>query len=278
MSYNEVTTAHARYNIGTGDMVIYNGGEPTLFAGLADLVKFTKKLGAQSYLFSNGRRFSDKDFARKVVESGVTKIAIPVYTSDPDKHCFITQSPGSYRETIKGIENLISLRNKYRTFEIELKTLVCSLNIASLTECVDWALRNFPGIDYFLLSSAYIPSPKQFPPNDYFVSLKDSASIVRECIDIIKSHGIKCCLYYLPFCIIEKPEYFDLCDRNDYPSDRHSDYYFDPLVPHGIKTVPENNKPSQCSSCMFNAKCDGVWESYLEFAGSDELQPILKSG
>ena len=71
----------------------------------------------QLHLLSNGRRFSDPDYAialRRRRQHEDIMVGIPVYAPEPTLHDFVVQAPGAFDETIRGILNLAALRSAHR--------------------------------------------------------------------------------------------------------------------------------------------------------------------
>jgi radical SAM protein with 4Fe4S-binding SPASM domain len=81
------------------------GGEPTLHSELIEMISYATSLGLRVTLYTNGRRLSEPEFAKRLKKSGVYKVQISIQGTSPEKHDRVTRVPGSYEETIMGIEN-----------------------------------------------------------------------------------------------------------------------------------------------------------------------------
>lgn len=84
------------------------GGEPFKYRGAAkeltvlDLVEFARECGIEFIeIFTNGTLVSE-EAVKRIKELGI-QIAISLYSSDPNIHDFVTQTPGSYKKTIRSI-------------------------------------------------------------------------------------------------------------------------------------------------------------------------------
>lgn len=260
-----------------GDIVVINGGEPTVHPEIISILEDASSRGAFVYLFSNGLKLSDINFAHSIVEAGISRIAIPIYSHLAKTHDLLTRHKGSFANTTKGIKNLFSIKeqNKY-PLEIELKTLVCLPNMNHLPQIVRMIIEKFPQPDYFLLSSMYVSDAVSSSMHTIVPRLSRCTSVLRQSIDIAVAAGLNVCLYYIPLCVLKDQKYAVLCNKVRYRSDKDPDFYFDSSVPHGIKLKTDSAKGENCSKCSFDSSCDGLWKSYADKFGFDDLCPITK--
>lgn len=275
MSASQISRILTDFNVNAKDTIIINGGEPTVHPELISILEDASSRGAFVYLFSNGTKFSDISFASSVVETGVSRIAIPLYSHVERIHDFLTRHEGSFLATIGGIQNLFYLKrqNKY-PIEIELKTLLCTKNASHLPQIVNTVVETFPQPDYLMFSSICVSDAVTSSNIDIVPKLSRYAPIIRQGIDIAIDVGLFVCLYYIPLCILKYQKYAEFCDKDRYRSDKNPDVYFDSSVPHGIFHVVEHAKGEKCHGCDFHSHCDGVWASYAKEFGFDELCPI----
>lgn len=86
--------------------VVLIGGEPTLYPHIFELSSYIKSKGMNVSLASNGRKFADKDFAIKAIESGIKTINISIKALSEQEYITYTNS-GGFEEMIAGYHNLI---------------------------------------------------------------------------------------------------------------------------------------------------------------------------
>lgn len=262
-------------NTGTGDIVVVNGGEPTVHPEIISILKDASNRGSFVYLFSNGLKFSEMDFASAVVEAGVNRIAIPIYSHTAKTHDFLTRHKGSFADTMGGIKNLFSIKEQKREpLEIELKTFVSIANVNHLPYIVKMIVQKFPQTDYFLLSSMYVSEAVFSSVYAMIPMLSKCASVLSQSIDIAVGGGLDVCLYYIPLCVLKDRKYAPLCNKDRYRSDKDPDLYFDSSVPQGIRLDTDSAKGESCSTCSFDSSCDGIWRSYADKFGFGDLCPI----
>jgi radical SAM protein with 4Fe4S-binding SPASM domain len=84
--------------------IIFTGGEATLHPDLPMLIKFADELGQITGLNSNGRRFSQKGFAKTLRTSGLNHVQITLSSNRARIHDQIN-GVSAFSQTVKGIEN-----------------------------------------------------------------------------------------------------------------------------------------------------------------------------
>lgn len=93
------------------DQLDIDGGEPTTHPRLVDAISLARELGYRSInLTSNGRLLRDRSLAERVVNSGITHLLISLHGATADVHEAATDSPGSFVETVAGLDNVMALR------------------------------------------------------------------------------------------------------------------------------------------------------------------------
>jgi len=81
------------------------GGEPSIYPYLISLLDEHQKQKIPTGMVTNGRKFSNKSFTRKVKENGLENITVSIEGYNSFTHDSITQISGSYLQAIKGIRN-----------------------------------------------------------------------------------------------------------------------------------------------------------------------------
>jgi len=89
--------------------ITLTGGESLLRRDIFKIIQYAKKQGFELELKTNGRIAFYKQYAKELVKTGIDKVILYFPSSNPETFDNITQTKGSYFQTIIGIENLISL-------------------------------------------------------------------------------------------------------------------------------------------------------------------------
>jgi organic radical activating enzyme len=113
-----------KWEVCQSDRVIINGGEPTIHPDFIELLNIISETNAEIVVYSNGRKFSDMEFTKAIMKVSNTRITIPVF-GEEHIHEWITNTKGSFMETIKGFNNLIESKNIQKTNNsIEIKFII----------------------------------------------------------------------------------------------------------------------------------------------------------
>jgi MoaA/NifB/PqqE/SkfB family radical SAM enzyme len=90
-----------------GEIVAFQGGEPTLFEELVGWIREAEARGARRILVqTNGRRLAYRAYARALREAS-SRLALDVslHGATEPMHDYHTQTPGSFRQTVIGLRN-----------------------------------------------------------------------------------------------------------------------------------------------------------------------------
>jgi len=124
------------------DNVNFTGGEPTIHPNIFDVAKYAKDIGFKWVsINTNGRMLSYPNFCRQLIKSGVNQIDVSTICSKKDIHDSLTQSSGSFNQTIKGIRNVVATR-EYKKGKISLgiSIVLCKSNYKDIKKiCRDYA-------------------------------------------------------------------------------------------------------------------------------------------
>ncbi len=101
------------------------GGEPTIWKGFEDLIALANRKGIRSILINtNAIKLANINYARKLIEAGVTTFGISIDTLNPKKHLELRRFPFSKMQ--KALDNLYELK-KIHKFGISLNSVLSKL-------------------------------------------------------------------------------------------------------------------------------------------------------
>jgi len=89
-------------------ILVLSGGEPLFRPDIFDIAKYAVKQGLTVALATNGT-LVDEAMAKKIVDSGVSRVAISLDGADADTHDKFRKLKGSFDLAIKGFKNLLAL-------------------------------------------------------------------------------------------------------------------------------------------------------------------------
>ena len=90
--------------------IVFTGGEPTLYNGLADLVAYAEDKGLITGLNTNGRKLADRAFLESLVDAGLDHVQITLESHDSTIHDRMVQAQGAWAETVSGLKNVLDTR------------------------------------------------------------------------------------------------------------------------------------------------------------------------
>ncbi len=97
-----------RYRAQGVEMVDFDGGEPTMNPELINLVRYSKHIGyTRINVTTNGRMAVYEDFAKKLVNSGLTTLLFSVHGPDAQSHAQQVGVAEAFDQTIAGLKNCL---------------------------------------------------------------------------------------------------------------------------------------------------------------------------
>lgn len=245
-----------------------HGGEATICDDFIEILSKIKELG-YSYitLQTNGRKISNKDYAKILIDLNVKLFIVSVHGDTPELHDSITQAEGCFSEALQGIKNVKEFGAKVRT-----NTVVCKQNLNVFTNIVNKVLD--VDVDHVNISAIH-PVNKAYQ-NFHSVTPRynDMYENVTRGIDIVKKTNKVITLEGFPNCTIRNYEDYLINWENikfkllyhHYILDNYADFMDQQTKRHGDK----------CKNCSKNKICGGVYKEYLEFYGWEEFEPFIK--
>lgn len=148
--------------VGKESMVVYSGGEPTIYKDILYLIRYASEKGAKVRLLTNCIKFTDFNFALQAVEAGMTGVATNFYGHNKKTYEHLTQSKGTWEKLIKALDNLFILKNRYGyPSYIEVKILVTKPVMIHIHELVEFISTRFPKPDLLGIFGASVQGSLQ---------------------------------------------------------------------------------------------------------------------
>lgn len=255
------------------DMIIFSGGEPTIYPHFIEVIRHARSLGfAIVEVMTNGIKLADPRFAREAVNAGLTMAKIAVHGSSEKIHDQLTGVKGSFARALKAVDNLNALgaypstnmavnRLNYRQLPLYCELFVKKMGLTGFCFYFEFHSGKMKrNLDLQLSYSEFLPYLR--------LSLKYLKAIKARIDWRFLGNFVPCLL----------PEYSNIMiDWGADYKNRNNE------VTAGGKRIPvykmydeRKRKMKKCASCIYGKICYGVDSLYLERYGEDEFFPVKK--
>ena len=125
------------------------GGEPTVYEPLAELIRFGNDIGfSEQVLVTNGRMFKDAAYSQRIVAAGVSTIAFSIFGATAEVHDESLGVEGSFDDMLQGVRHVVREREtRGASLHVTGQVILHAKNFRHLPEIV--AFWHAQGIRYF---------------------------------------------------------------------------------------------------------------------------------
>ena len=271
MSIEEFKRALDDNHVEKNDRIILNGGEPTVHKDFFSFLDIAHAYGVKIDLFSNGIRFQDQIFTKRVLEYGNIHIRIPLFGSSAETHDFLTNCAGSFNAVTKGLDNICNRISD--SASLEVKMLLSRATISENEKIYELVVSRWNtgkttlSLNPLLISNSVISNKELFIDTYYNMMDASQSLLMRACG---KKPYLSVSL--VPYCSFPNEELF--FQYNPMLKKREHDYFYaDPLQ---SKEKLDKSINEDCSKCRYYGYCPGFPHSYLQYFGTSEIKPFYK--
>jgi MoaA/NifB/PqqE/SkfB family radical SAM enzyme len=250
------------------ERIAISGSDPIEYEEIIELIKYIKTQGFKwVQLSTHGNRMSNPVFLKKLINSGVDRLRIPIYGSNAKVHDSVTRTKGSFNKVMFGIRKILKDAPQ---INIQISCLVLKQNKNDLLNVVDF-ITNL-GIENFYFS---IPCLEEEPPS-FYIPIKDLSPILNKLYKHVLKVNDNIRFLEIPFCVFGE---FNLKNIGNmcYPPDLGK--YNQP--PERLKTstldLPSyrvKKKIEICKGCKAFNSCDGFFVNDIDKFGTGNLKKI----
>lgn len=246
--------------------LVFTGGEPTLHKDILKLVELARSIGFQSVqMQTNGRMFYYKNFCRDMIKSGVTGFCPALHGSSEKLHDSLTNAPGSFRQTVRGIINLKSLGVPVLT-----NSVLVEPNREDLPKLAK--LLTALGVNCYQFAFAHIMGTA-FRNHKWLIARKSKLQPwVGQGLAIGLKAGLRPTTEAIPFCFMKG---YEKCIAESVTPDAivfDADFKLDNFKYYKITRAKA--KGPKCPECKYFRVCEGPWREYPRLFGWDEFEPV----
>lgn len=253
--------------------LIFTGGEPTIRDDLPELIKYAKEVGIERVeIQTNGVRLADKKYLKKLRDVKTDMVNLALHSHIPEISDRLTNTPGSFKKTIKGIKNVIKIH-----LPIEVAVVITKENYRYLLEYVKFVKANF-GNSICSISFKFVRPDESAWKNKWVIpKYSEAEPYIYRAFEYCKSNKINF-----------NTELFPLCYMQGY--EEHSIEFMRIIKNISFNTVWQGNifrkesqkfidnfqtKAPQCKICWLKEACPGIRKNYVKIHGNDELFPVF---
>ena len=228
----------------------FTGGEPILIKDIFDIVSYAKGKIKSVRITTNGRMLYYGDFAKRLVDSGLTGAIFSLHAPNAEIHDRLTGVEGSFNQLVKGMENLSGLVD-----DISINTVITTLNYRLLPEMVEKTIGRFGVKSYCLIFPTLYGNILE---NKHLIpKYEDIRPHAHKALEIVRGRGSVGWVLNVPPCFLDKEEqYSGTADFNTIM------YWPDQRTDLDEKRKEGKIRISRCEGCEFADRCSGVPEDY----------------
>ncbi len=234
------------------DQLDIDGGEPTTHPRLVDAIRLARELGYRSInLTTNGRLLRDAALAERVLNSGVSHLLISLHGATAAVHEAATDAPGSFAETLAGIDNVMALRPAH--VETGMNVTIVTANVDHLMALTALAIaKGFTKINF------QFTTPFGRAWEDVVPPLDEAAAAVMRVIDRYADQ-IAIHVINAQFCAF--PGYEKWVAGDLQKLGRTMVFAADPRFPEQVNLYEwlgaRREKRDVCAACPWTTACEG---------------------
>jgi len=171
-------------------ILTFTGGEPTLREDLPELLLYAQNKGMVTGLISNGRILNDKAFVGVLENSGLDFVQITLESHKPQIHDLMTGKKGSWKETVKGIQNAVQSE-----IYVSTNTTLSKHNAADFLTTIDY-IKGLE-VDAFGCNSLIYSGKASSGNEEFALSIEELNTLLPKIRDKAHLIGLKF-LWYTP--------------------------------------------------------------------------------
>jgi cyclic pyranopterin phosphate synthase len=279
---------------GNTEEVCFTSGEPTTNPALPRWIKLAKSAGVPTIsVMTNGRALSYERYAKGLVAAGLNRVYISIHGHELRLHEGLTRTPGSFAQTVAGIEMVASLK-RYGV-ALHTSTVVTKRNLPHLLDI--YRFLRARGVDQVVFNVMQANGRANTYFTQIFPRYEEIARAFASFVDAQSRLEPRpmAFLVDIPLCTTQAVPDFNRGYVESY-------VHFEPATTTGAGLFDEDGlaarrtddglvqirrsdlddaarkKQPACHACRYDAVCEGVWGNYVRHYGWDEFQPVAASG
>lgn len=244
----EILDKYRRHGV---HLVDFDGGEPTLNPELVSLVRYARRVGYERVnVTSNGRLLAYEDFAKKLVQSGLTSLLFSVHGPDLKSHAREVGVAEAFDQTVQGIK--YAVKHAPPNVELGMNVTLTKTNYKKLDELAAFGFNlGLPWLNVQFLT------PFGRATTDVAPDTEEAAAITAAVIDKWKDR-MKFQVINLPWCYL--PDHEEFLVGDSLKLGRHMVFVNNETVNLAEYLAERRQKKPVCESCAYGVFCGGFYQ------------------
>ncbi len=173
------------------------GGEPTIYKDIYELVSYCRKIGLLPTLITNGLVLSKHDLCMKLKESGVRDLLLSVHGLG-DVFDEIVGVKGAHEKQMAAIDNINDVGIPFR-----INCVLSKNALPQLTDIAELAISKGARAINFIAFNPFEDQRKEGMRSDTNVPRYADVSVpLTKALDLLDDAGVEANVRYFPFCML----------------------------------------------------------------------------
>jgi len=261
---NQLLSVLDGIGIGQDDVIEISGGEPTIYSNISYLLSKVKhRYPGRLVLVSNAEVCSKKRSAEDISLS-IDEIITNVYSVKKTIHDTITQTEGSLKRKLQGLENLSQLG-----VDISLKIVPMLATYKGMSEMVNEVGRRIGKGKRIIIKVLDLNGITKNNQKRLSVKLSEAAPYLEEAIETAKPIFSEIEINF-PLCLLK------LKTQRNYKEEPDKTVLISPNKGTKIFLRKTPNQMQICIGCLMQEKCRWFRKNYIDLFGENEFCRITE--
>ena len=262
------------------------GGEPCLYPHLESVISHARNIGYERIsICTNGQLLADRQLLERLLESGLTRVALSIHSHTARVEDYITQRAGSFGAKIEALKNLVRARDTGLLPDgLSLNTVLKRKNVDALLEFVSYMKGlGVDNIRFNFIRPSLMASGSRIwvPPVDRVREAIGPLVALNEKKLLMQMNFADIPLCKLPWQLVADKRLFEKYVGENWDLVTEVSHTAPYLSKDGREEIFRFNwqkrrqgfklHPSCCSDCAAMAGCEGIWKGYVRIYGEREF-------
>jgi sulfatase maturation enzyme AslB (radical SAM superfamily) len=198
------------------DAIDIQGGEPTIWEPILDLIRYCRGIGLAPTLITNALVLDRLETCQGYKDAGIRDFLVSVHGLG-EVHDRVVQRPGAHVRQMKALRNLREVGIPFR-FNCVLSKPV----VAQLPAIAELAVRTGALVVNFLAFNPFADQAKEGKRSANNVPrYREISAQLTGALDILEAAGVEANVRYLPLCVVEERHRKSMYNYQQLPYDPH---------------------------------------------------------